>query len=52
MWDEGRDGAQPDSLEDWEVELWQVMENEPSIRATLRKMSQLGGVDEMDEEED
>ncbi|KAM7195758.1 hypothetical protein V8F20_007328 [Naviculisporaceae sp. PSN 640] len=49
-WDDG--GQQSTSLEDWDVELWQVMENEPSIRATLRKMSRLGGVDEVDDEEE
>ncbi|KAM7198782.1 hypothetical protein V8F33_004796 [Rhypophila sp. PSN 637] len=49
VWDDGRDGAQP--LEEWDVELWQVMEKDPAIRATLHKMSRLDGVDELDEED-
>lgn len=53
VWDDG-DGTdeQTISLEDWDVELWQVMEKEPAIREALRKMSQLGGVDEADDQED
>ncbi|KAK4096327.1 phospholipid-translocating P-type ATPase [Parathielavia hyrcaniae] len=30
------------SLEEWDVELWQVMEQDPAIRDTLRQMSKLG----------
>ncbi|AEO66487.1 uncharacterized protein THITE_2114616 [Thermothielavioides terrestris NRRL 8126] len=35
------DGASG-SLEEWGVELWQVMEQDPAIKETLRKMSRLG----------
>jgi phospholipid-translocating ATPase len=35
------DGARG-SLEDWDVELWQAMEKDPSIKETLRQMSKLG----------
>jgi phospholipid-translocating ATPase len=36
MWtEEGTKG----SIEEWDVELWQVMEQDPTIRETLRKMS-------------
>lgn len=34
------------SLEDWDVELWQVMEQDPTIRETLRRMSRLGFAEE------
>lgn len=30
------------SLEEWDVELWQVMEQDPAIQETLRRMSRLG----------
>ncbi|KAK3687564.1 hypothetical protein B0T22DRAFT_478870 [Podospora appendiculata] len=39
MW--AGDGTQG-SLEDWDVELWQAMEKDPSIKETLRQMSRLG----------
>ncbi|KAJ4289377.1 drs2 neo1 protein [Collariella sp. IMI 366227] len=42
VWEEGTKG----SLEEWDVELWQVMEQSPEIRETLRKMSQLDYSDE------
>ncbi|KAL2022829.1 hypothetical protein VTK56DRAFT_4360 [Thermocarpiscus australiensis] len=39
MWtEEGTRG----SLEEWDVELWQAMEQDPAIRETLRRMSRLG----------
>jgi phospholipid-translocating ATPase len=31
-----------ESLEEWDVELWQVLEQDPAIRDTLRKMSKFG----------
>ncbi|KAL2190051.1 phospholipid-translocating P-type ATPase [Thermothelomyces heterothallicus CBS 203.75] len=34
------------SLEEWDVELWQVMEQDPAIRETLRRMSRLGFAEE------
>jgi phospholipid-translocating ATPase len=37
------------SLEEWDVELWQVMEQDPVIKATLRKMSRLGYQDDGEE---
>lgn len=30
------------SLEEWDVELWQAMEQDPAIKETLRRMSRLG----------
>ncbi len=30
------------ALEEWDVELWQVMEQDPAIRETLRRMSKFG----------
>ncbi|KAL2133058.1 hypothetical protein VTI74DRAFT_2962 [Chaetomium olivicolor] len=38
IWEHGTKG----SLEEWDVELWQVMEQDPAIKETLRKMSRLG----------
>ena len=39
------------SMEEWDVELWQVMEQDPAIRETLRRMSRFGHVDcEQDED--
>lgn len=39
MWtDEGTRG----SLEEWDVELWQVMEQDPTIKETLHRMSRFG----------
>jgi phospholipid-translocating ATPase len=34
------------SLEEWDVELWQVMEQDPAIRETLRRMSRFDNEDE------
>ncbi|KAL2164841.1 hypothetical protein VTH06DRAFT_137 [Thermothelomyces fergusii] len=34
--------AATESLEEWDVEVWQVMEQDPAIRETLRRMSRLG----------
>lgn len=36
------------SLEEWDVALWQVMEQDPAINAALRKMSRLGYRDDGD----
>ncbi|KAK4222902.1 hypothetical protein QBC38DRAFT_65854 [Podospora fimiseda] len=36
-WDEEAEG----SIENWDVELWQLMEKDPNVRATLQKMSKL-----------
>jgi phospholipid-translocating ATPase len=46
MWpEEGTKG----SPEEWDVNLWQMMEQDPAIRVTLRKMSRFGYQDEMEE---
>ncbi|KAK4170067.1 hypothetical protein QBC43DRAFT_251043 [Cladorrhinum sp. PSN259] len=37
VWEEGDQG----SIENWDVELWQLMEKDPDIRETLQKMSKL-----------
>ncbi|KAK3391267.1 hypothetical protein B0H63DRAFT_558088 [Podospora didyma] len=47
-WSAGGGGV--GSLEDWDVELWQAMENDEKIRETLRKMSRLGYEDEDENE--
>jgi len=39
------------SLEEWDVELWQVMEQDPAIRETLRRMSRFGYEKEGEEED-
>ena len=39
------------ALEEWDVELWQVMEQDPAIRETLRRMSRFG-YDKEGEDED
>ncbi|KAK3935563.1 hypothetical protein QBC46DRAFT_397213 [Diplogelasinospora grovesii] len=41
------DGTKTSSLEDWDVELWQTMEQDPAIKETLRKMSRLGHEEEV-----
>jgi phospholipid-translocating ATPase len=40
------------SVEEWDVELWQVMEQDPAIRDTLRRMSKFGYGEEEKAEED
>ncbi|KAK0721666.1 hypothetical protein B0T26DRAFT_190368 [Lasiosphaeria miniovina] len=47
-WPGGKNGAA--SLEDWDVELWQAMERDSEIKATLHKMSRLGYEDEVEGE--
>ncbi|KAK3989354.1 hypothetical protein QBC44DRAFT_381574 [Cladorrhinum sp. PSN332] len=36
-WEDGAEGC----IENWDVELWQLMEKDPNVRETLRKMSEL-----------
>ncbi|KAH6632204.1 hypothetical protein F5144DRAFT_512375 [Chaetomium tenue] len=46
------EGINKGSLEEWDVELWQVMEQDPAIRDTLCRMSKFGFEEEGKEEED
>ncbi|KAK4189442.1 hypothetical protein QBC35DRAFT_493226 [Podospora australis] len=42
-WEEGKEGKEGDGsfLEDWDVELWQVMERDPVVKEKLGEMSKL-----------